>query len=74
MPKTHITKRYKRIRIEDPKNFEEGSFRIIDPGRKGFTKVVIGCPKGQYDKKEKNVKQELGHNQFYYQEKILEFR
>lgn len=46
-----LTKRYKRIRIRDPEEFDPRSLRTIDPGRKGFTKFIVGCPKGKYDPK-----------------------
>lgn len=45
--KIHTTKRYKRIRVESPKHFQKGSFRIIDPGRPGHTKLIIGKPIGK---------------------------
>jgi len=35
------------IRMVDADEFEEGSFRTIDPGRRGWLKYVIGKPKGQ---------------------------
>ena len=44
--KVHETERYSRYRIRDPEKFDPRSFRIIDPGRPGHTKMVIGCPKG----------------------------
>jgi hypothetical protein len=44
--KTHVTKNYKRDRIKDPKSFDPRSFRVIDPGRPGHTKMVVACPKG----------------------------
>lgn len=44
--KIRKTKNYTRIRIEDPKHFKKRSFRIIDPGRKGHTKLIIGRLKG----------------------------
>jgi hypothetical protein len=44
--KTHVTKNYKRDRIKDPKGFDPRSFRVIDPGRPGHTKMVVACPKG----------------------------
>jgi hypothetical protein len=47
--KVHITERFKRERKRDPKEFDPKSFRTVDPGRKGFTKLVVGCPKGQFD-------------------------
>jgi hypothetical protein len=44
--KTHLTKRYKRERIAEPKAFDPRSFRVIDPGRPGHTKMIVACPKG----------------------------
>lgn len=44
--KTHVTKKYKRERIKNPKEFDPKSFRVIDPGRPGHTKMVVACPKG----------------------------
>jgi len=42
-----FTKRYKRMRVEDPSKFQKGSFRTIDPGRVGHTRLVIGRLKGK---------------------------
>lgn len=44
--KVHLTERYKRIRLHDPSEFEPGSFRTIDPGRPGHTKLIVARPKG----------------------------
>ncbi|MBA7623842.1 hypothetical protein ES703_31241 [subsurface metagenome] len=54
--KVHLTKRYKRTRIKDPKKFDKRSLRIKDVGRKGFTKIIVGCPRGKYDSKRKRCK------------------
>lgn len=43
----HYTKRYKRERVREPSLFQRGSFRTIDPGRKGGTKIIIGRLKGK---------------------------
>lgn len=43
--------RYRHIRVLPPERFDPRSFRTIDPGRKGHTKLIIGCPKGSYDVK-----------------------
>jgi len=56
MPKKHLTKKYLRIRVKDPKKFDKRSFRIKDVGREGYTKIIIGCPKGKYDPKKKKCK------------------
>jgi len=48
--KIHETKRYIRERMVEPGKFDPRSFRTIDPGRKGHTKLVVGCPKGKYEK------------------------
>jgi len=56
MPKIHITKRFKRIRVKSPKQFDSRSFRIKDVGRKGYTKLIIACPKNKYDAKRKKCK------------------
>ncbi len=56
MTKTHLTKKYLRVRVKNPKKFDRRSFRIKDVGRKGFTKIIIGCPKGKYDAKKKKCK------------------
>lgn len=56
MPKTHFTKGYKRIRVESPRYFDKRSFRTKDVGRRGFTKIVVGCPKGKYDSKKGKCK------------------
>jgi len=44
--KVHYTKRYKRTRVREPSEFQRGSFRTIDPGRPGHTKIIIGRPIG----------------------------
>lgn len=51
-----LTKRYRRIRIKSPRIFDPMSFRIKDVGRKGFTKIIIGCPKSKYDREAKKCK------------------
>ncbi len=48
--KTHYTKRYKRIRVKSPSYFDKKSLRIKDVGRKGFTKIIVGCKKGKFKK------------------------
>ena len=48
--------KYKRIRVKSPKLFDKRSFRIKDIGRKGFTKLVVACKKGDYDSKRKRCK------------------
>lgn len=50
------TKKYVRVRLRSPKLFDKRSFRTIDPGRKGYTKLVVACPKGKYDKRKKKCK------------------
>ena len=58
MPKSkiHTTKKYHRVRVKSPKSFDSKSLRVKDVGRKGFTKIVVGCPKGKYDSKKKRCK------------------
>jgi len=46
LSKVHETERYTRIRLHPPTEFQPGSFRTIDPGRPGHTKLVIGRPVG----------------------------
>lgn len=41
---------YHHKRVRSPRLFDPGSFRIVDPGRSGCTKLVVACPKGQYKK------------------------
>ena len=44
-------------RVMEPKGkFDKRSFRTIDSGEKGDTKVVVGCPKGQWDNKRRRCK------------------
>ena len=53
--KTHTTKNYVRKRIEDPKNFAPGSFRLktlTDRKRK----LVVACPVGHWNKKTQRCK------------------
>lgn len=54
--KVHITKRYKRIRVKSPSYFDKRSLRTIDPGRRGFLKIIIGCKKGKYNSKTKRCR------------------
>lgn len=54
--KIHFTKKFKHIRIKSPRIFDSRSFRIKDVGRKGFTRLVIGCPKNKWDSKKKRCK------------------
>lgn len=37
-----IGKHYVRFRQEEPSKFEPGTFRTIDVGRPGHTKIVVG--------------------------------
>lgn len=47
--KVDITKSFIRRRQADPSLFDPESFRTVDVGRKGFTKIIVACPKGQFD-------------------------
>jgi len=47
------TKTTCRKRIVDPKKFDKRSFRTKDVGRKGFTKIIVACPKGEYNARKK---------------------
>ncbi len=51
-----ITEDFVRIRQKSPKLFDPRSLRTIDPGKKGFTKFIVGCPKGKFDVKKKRCK------------------
>jgi hypothetical protein len=42
MYKPRLTKNYIRQRVVSPSKFTRGSFRTIDSGRVGKTKLVIG--------------------------------
>lgn len=42
------TKRYLRKRVKPVTAFDPKSFRVKDVGRKGHTKLIVGCPKGKY--------------------------
>lgn len=44
------------MRVKSPGKFDKRSFRTKDVGRKGYTKIIIGCPKGKYDAKKKKCK------------------
>lgn len=44
-----MTSRYRHIRVLPPGRFDPRSFRTIDPGRKGYTRLIVGCPKDSYD-------------------------
>ena len=46
--KIHYTKRYARHRLQSPIRFDPRSFRTVDVGRKGHTKLIVACPKGEY--------------------------
>lgn len=45
--KVHLTKRYARYRQVEPSKFIKGSFRTLDVGRPGHTKLIIGRLKGK---------------------------
>lgn len=45
--KVHYTEKYARYRQKNPSLFQKGSFRIIDVGRPGHTKLIIGKLKGK---------------------------
>lgn len=49
--KPHLTKRYARFRIQNPRLFEKGSFRTQDIGRAGHSKRIAGIKKstGKYE-------------------------
>ena len=47
MPEPEITEKYIRIRVRNPKLFQEGSFRTIDISKKEKIKAVIGKLKGE---------------------------
>ena len=51
-----ITEDFVRIRQKSPKLFDPRSLRTIDPGKKGFTKLIVGCPKGKFNIKENRCK------------------
>lgn len=48
--------RYTHERVQSPRKFARASFRTIDPGRPGHTKLIIGCPKGQWDRKRRRCR------------------
>jgi hypothetical protein len=43
--------RFERRRVRSPAKFDPRSFRVIDPGRPGRTKLVLACPRGAFDPK-----------------------
>lgn len=61
------TQRYKRVRIQSPRKFDKRSFRTIDPGRPGYTKVIVACPKGQYNRKTDRCKVGLQQQSVLYE-------
>lgn len=48
--------RYHHVRVLTPTQFARGSFRTIDPGKVGGTKITIACPKGQWNKWKKRCR------------------
>ena len=40
-----VTKNYFRARLENPKKFQKGSFRVKDIGKKGDLKIIVARPK-----------------------------
>lgn len=56
MAKIHYTQKYKRIRIRSPNYFDRRSLRVKEVGRKGFTRLIVGCPKGEYNAKNQRCK------------------
>lgn len=57
-PRRKYSKRakYRHHRLKSPKKFAKKSFRVIDPGRKGHTKFIVACPKGEWSRKRKRCK------------------
>ena len=47
MKAPHFTGGYARYRVRSPSDFQPGSFRTVDPGRPGHTKLVVGRLRGQ---------------------------
>jgi hypothetical protein len=47
----HLTKRYARYRVQEPRLFEKESLRTQDIGRKGHSKRIAGIKKstGKYE-------------------------
>jgi len=37
---------YIRLRMKDPQQFRANTFRTVDPGAPGFTKIILAKPKG----------------------------
>lgn len=58
-----VGKKYFRARMEHPKTFKKGSFRIKDVGRKGGIKIIIGRPKGKKTTRTQSVL--IPKGQFY---------
>jgi hypothetical protein len=42
--------KYQHVRLAPKSKFDPRGFRVIDPGRPGKTKIVVGCPKGRFRK------------------------
>lgn len=38
--------KYYRARMINPKKFQKGSFRVVDVGKKGHTKIIVARPIG----------------------------
>lgn len=51
-----IGKNFIRIRVRHPRTCDRRSFRVKDVGRPGHTKIVVCCPKGQWDAKRKRCR------------------
>lgn len=45
--------RYEHIKLEDKNKFDPKSFRTIDPGRRGCTRVLVGCERNKWDAEDK---------------------
>jgi len=47
MPR-EVTKNFIRTRVRNPRTCDPRSFRVVDVGRKGHTKIVVCCPRGKF--------------------------
>lgn len=58
-PEPEVTEEYIRIRVQDPANFDQDSFRTIDVSAEEGIKAIVGCPSGEYEGGKCNVGMEV---------------
>lgn len=58
MPR-HTTKKYRRVRIKNPKYFDKKSLRTIKVKGRPDVKMIVGCKKGKFKRGRCSIGTEL---------------